>query len=135
MHETIAECMIFANSCVAEKISSSLPTCSLLRRHPPPLTDNLTTLVESASTKGWRLKVDSNKALSKSLDACVDPVDPDINKVVYWVIIHAKTNDKSAIVKVRFSISSTFIVILELIALTTPEICLESAHWYQDRDS
>ena len=36
VHETIAECMIFANHMVAKKISEAFPHQSLLRRHPAP---------------------------------------------------------------------------------------------------
>ena len=36
VHETIAECMIFANHMVAKKISEAFPHQSLLRRHPSP---------------------------------------------------------------------------------------------------
>ena len=36
VHETIAECMIFANHLVAKKISEAYPHQSLLRRHPSP---------------------------------------------------------------------------------------------------
>ena len=39
MHETIAECMIFANHWVAKRISESFPSSSLLRHHPPPSQD------------------------------------------------------------------------------------------------
>lgn len=36
VHETVAECMIFANHMVAKKISEAFPHQSLLRRHPSP---------------------------------------------------------------------------------------------------
>ena len=36
IHETVAECMIFANHLVAKKISDAFPHQSLLRRHPSP---------------------------------------------------------------------------------------------------
>ena len=36
VHETVAECMIFANHMVAKKISKAFPHQSLLRRHPSP---------------------------------------------------------------------------------------------------
>ena len=36
VHETVAECMIFANHMVAKKISEAFPHQSLLRRHPAP---------------------------------------------------------------------------------------------------
>lgn len=86
MHETIAECMIFANACVADRISNSLPTSALLRRHPPPLAESLSKLVDCASVKGWKLKTNCNKALSESLDACVDADDPSINKVMHDIV-------------------------------------------------
>ena len=36
VHDTVAECMIFANHMVAKKISEAYPHQSLLRRHPSP---------------------------------------------------------------------------------------------------
>ena len=34
VHETVAECMIFANHWVAKKIAKAFPQQALLRRHP-----------------------------------------------------------------------------------------------------
>ena len=36
VHETVAECMIFANHWVAKKIAKTFPHQALLRRHPSP---------------------------------------------------------------------------------------------------
>ena len=36
LHDTVAECMIYANQAVAERISSVLSSRALLRRHPLP---------------------------------------------------------------------------------------------------
>ena len=52
IHETVAECMIFANHWVAKKIAKSFPQMSLLRRHPPPKRENFDELKQSAKSKG-----------------------------------------------------------------------------------
>ena len=90
MHETVAECMIFANHWVAKRILEAFPTSSLLRHHPPPSQEKFVQLIESTSAKGFSLDTRSNKTLADSLDACVDPLDPTVNKVysgvgVAWI--------------------------------------------------
>ena len=81
MHETVAECMIFANSWVAKRILETFPSCSLLRHHPPPSQDKFTTLRECAEARGFTVDTSSNKALAETLDNCVDPRDDSVNKV------------------------------------------------------
>ena len=79
VHETVAECMIFANHWVARKISKSFPHEALLRRHPAPKNDAFTELKSTASSRGWDIDVWSNKLLAESLDRCVDAKDPNVN--------------------------------------------------------
>ena len=81
MHETVAECMIFANHWVAKKIHEAFPTSALLRHHPPPSQDKFGALLECARAKGFTVATGSNKSLAESLDLCVDPHDANINKV------------------------------------------------------
>lgn len=55
VHETVAECMIYANHWVARKIHEAFPHQALLRRHPPPRQEFFSQLVESAGIRGFRM--------------------------------------------------------------------------------
>lgn len=55
VHETVAECMIYANSWVARKIQETFPHQALLRRHPPPRQEVFSQLKESARAKGFTI--------------------------------------------------------------------------------
>lgn len=79
IHETVAECMIFANHWVAKKIAKVFPHQSLLRNHPPPKKENFEELKKCATSKGWKVNVWSNKVLAESLNECQDEKDPVIN--------------------------------------------------------
>eukprot|EP00050_Salpingoeca_kvevrii_P012604 m.23790 g.23790 ORF g.23790 m.23790 type:complete len:1095 (-) comp4173_c0_seq1:8-3292(-) len=81
IHETVAECMIFANSAVAGKISRVFPSHSLLRRHPMPSPDHFLELKEMAQRKGFEIDSRSNLTLARSLDACVNE-DPEFNRIM-----------------------------------------------------
>ena len=81
VHETIAECMIFANHWVAKKIHSALPTSSLLRRHPPPSQDRFSHLRICARARGFQISTGTNKDLAGSLNKAEDSRDPEVNKV------------------------------------------------------
>lgn len=80
IHETVAECMIFANQAVAEKISTAFPSASLLRRHPLPRTEHFEQLIASAALRGFEIDVSSNFTLARSLDGAVIPDDPEFNR-------------------------------------------------------
>ena len=73
--------MIFANHWVAKKIHSYLPTSSVLRRHPPPSQTRFSHLKSCAGVRGFNISTATNRELAKSLDAAVDPLDPQVNKV------------------------------------------------------
>ena len=73
--------MIFANHWVAKKISSSLPTSALLRRHHPPSQNRFSHLRTCAGVKGFKILTGDNRELAESLDRANDPQDPEINKV------------------------------------------------------
>ena len=82
IHETVAECMIFANQAVAEKISAVFPSSALLRRHPLPRVEHFAKLIDSAALKGFEIDVSSNFALARSLDRAVIPEDPEFNRML-----------------------------------------------------
>jgi DIS3-like exonuclease 1 len=82
VHETVAECMIFANEAVAFQISSMYPSAALLRRHPPPVLGNFSRLVKAAAQRGFTIDVSSNLALARSLDAAEIPHDPEFNRTL-----------------------------------------------------
>lgn len=55
VHETVAECMIYANHWVARKIQETFPNQALLRRHPPPRAELFSGLKESAAARGFTI--------------------------------------------------------------------------------
>ncbi|XP_023264546.1 DIS3-like exonuclease 1 [Seriola lalandi dorsalis] len=89
VHETVAECMIYANHWVARKIQEIFPHQALLRRHPPARQEIFSQLVESARAKGFTIDTSSNKALAESLDRAVDPQDPLVNRLLRMMTTHA----------------------------------------------
>ncbi|XP_077479614.1 DIS3-like exonuclease 1 [Stigmatopora argus] len=89
IHETVAECMIYANHWVARKIHESFPHQALLRHHPPPRQEFFIQLVESAKSRGFAINTRSNKALADSLDEAVDPQDPLLNKLLRMMATQA----------------------------------------------
>ncbi|XP_074514253.1 DIS3-like exonuclease 1 [Sebastes fasciatus] len=82
VHETVAECMIYANHWVARKIQEAFPHQALLRRHPPPRQEFFSQLVGSAAARGFTIETRTNKALADSLDRAVDPQDPLVNRML-----------------------------------------------------
>ncbi|XP_056269243.1 DIS3-like exonuclease 1 [Pseudoliparis swirei] len=82
VHETVAECMIYANHWVARKIHAAFPQRALLRRHPPPRRQFFGALVETAAARGFTVDTGTNKALADSLDRAVDPLDPLVNRLL-----------------------------------------------------
>uniref|UniRef100_A0A4W6CEB8 DIS3-like exonuclease 1 n=1 Tax=Lates calcarifer TaxID=8187 RepID=A0A4W6CEB8_LATCA len=89
VHETVAECMIYANHWVARKIQETFPHQALLRRHPPPRQEFFNLLVESAKARGFTIDTRSNKALADSLDQAVDPEDPLVNRLLRMMTTQA----------------------------------------------
>ncbi|KAE8297743.1 DIS3-like exonuclease 1 [Larimichthys crocea] len=82
VHETVAECMIYANHWVARKIQETFPHQALLRRHPPPRQEFFSQLVDSAKARGFAIDTRTNKALADSLDQAMDPQDPLVNRLL-----------------------------------------------------
>ncbi|XP_057699757.1 DIS3-like exonuclease 1 isoform X3 [Corythoichthys intestinalis] len=89
IHETVAECMIYANHWVALKIHESFPHQALLRHHPPPRQEFFNQLVESAKSRGFAIDTRSNKALADSLDKAVDLQDPLLNRLLRMMATQA----------------------------------------------
>uniref|UniRef100_A0A3B5KVS8 DIS3-like exonuclease 1 n=1 Tax=Xiphophorus couchianus TaxID=32473 RepID=A0A3B5KVS8_9TELE len=81
VHETVAECMIYANHWVARKIQEAFPYQALLRRHPQPRQELFSQLVDTARARGFSIDTRTNKALADSLDRAVDPEDPLVNRL------------------------------------------------------
>ncbi|CAL8352466.1 unnamed protein product [Merluccius merluccius] len=92
VHETVAECMIYANHWVARKIQESFPQQALLRYHPPPRQEYFNQLVDSATARGFTINTRSNKDLAKSLDQAVDPKDPLVNRLLRVMATQAMSN-------------------------------------------
>uniref|UniRef100_UPI003AACCDD1 DIS3-like exonuclease 1 isoform X2 n=1 Tax=Centroberyx gerrardi TaxID=166262 RepID=UPI003AACCDD1 len=92
VHETVAECMIYANHWVARKIQESFPQQALLRHHPPPRQEFFCQLVDSAKARGFSIDTRSNKALAESLDRAVDPQDPLVNRLLRVMATQAMSN-------------------------------------------
>uniref|UniRef100_A0A1I8HB46 DIS3-like exonuclease 1 n=1 Tax=Macrostomum lignano TaxID=282301 RepID=A0A1I8HB46_9PLAT len=88
----IAECMIFANHWVARKIVAYYPSQSCLRRHPPPRQEFFDSLIRCAQARGFTIKADSNRQLAESLDSCVDPADPEVNRILRTLATQAMSN-------------------------------------------
>ncbi|KAM4744521.1 DIS3-like exonuclease 1 [Anableps anableps] len=89
VHETVAECMIYANHWVARKIQEAFPYQALLRRHPPPRQELFSQLVDTARARGFAIDTRTNKALADSLDQAVDPEDPLVNRLLRMMATQA----------------------------------------------
>ncbi|MCP9263660.1 Exosome complex exonuclease RRP44 [Dirofilaria immitis] len=75
----VEEFMLLANISVAERITADFPDCALLRRHPIPPEENYKPIIDMAKAKGFKMNVESGKALSESLDKAVDPNNAMLN--------------------------------------------------------
>uniref|UniRef100_A0A3Q2Q5J1 DIS3-like exonuclease 1 n=1 Tax=Fundulus heteroclitus TaxID=8078 RepID=A0A3Q2Q5J1_FUNHE len=89
VHETVAECMIYANHWVARKIQEAFPYQALLRRHPSPRQELFRPLVETGRARGFAIDTRTNKALADSLDRAVDPQDPLVNRLLRMMATQA----------------------------------------------
>nr|XP_002736854.1 PREDICTED: DIS3-like exonuclease 1-like [Saccoglossus kowalevskii] len=92
IHETIAECMIFANHWVAKKITEAFPSFALLRHHPLPRQEHFENLLYCAKSKGFSVDTSTNKNLADSLDRCVDEKNPIFNKLLRTLATYAMSN-------------------------------------------
>eukprot|EP00117_Sycon_ciliatum_P021187 scpid21033/ scgid18643/ DIS3-like exonuclease 1 len=89
IHETVAECMIFANELVARQIAKHFPQHALLRRHAEPKFDNVDELLACAEAKDFSISTESNTALAQSLNNCQDSSDPNVNTVMRMLATRA----------------------------------------------
>lgn len=89
MHETVAECMIFANHWLAKKLFQSFPSRALLRHHPQPEKDRFSALCIAAAAKGYSIDTSSNYCLAQSLNMANDPQDIHVNKILRMLATHA----------------------------------------------
>ncbi|XP_069572035.1 DIS3-like exonuclease 1 [Brachyistius frenatus] len=89
VHETVAECMIYANHWVARKIQETFPSQALLRRHPPARQELFSQLVDTARAGGFTVETRTNKDLADSLDRAVDPEDPLVNRLLRMMATQA----------------------------------------------
>ncbi|EIW68849.1 hypothetical protein TREMEDRAFT_63316 [Tremella mesenterica DSM 1558] len=79
----VEEFMLLANISVASKIQETFPGTAVLRRHSPPPKTNFEALQDVLTKrKNMGLDVSSSGALARSLDACVDPNEPEFNTLV-----------------------------------------------------
>lgn len=78
----VEECMLLANVWVAKKIYQSFPSCSILRRHPPPKEKELNNFIQILKERGHELKAGNNLELNNSLDNIKKEGDPFFNKLV-----------------------------------------------------
>ncbi|XP_076854118.1 DIS3-like exonuclease 1 [Brachyhypopomus gauderio] len=92
VHETVAECMIYANHWVARKVQESFPHQALLRHHPPPKQEFFNQLIDSARSRHFTIDTRSNKALADSLDQASDPQDPLVNRLLRMMATQAMSN-------------------------------------------
>ncbi|KAJ8417613.1 hypothetical protein AAFF_G00224560 [Aldrovandia affinis] len=92
VHETVAECMIYANHWVARKIQEAFPHQALLRHHPAPRQEFFCQLTDSAKALGFSIDTRSNKVLADSLDRALDPEDPLVNRLLRMMATQAMSN-------------------------------------------
>ncbi|VDN53911.1 unnamed protein product [Dracunculus medinensis] len=78
----VEEFMLLANISVAEKICAEFPDCALLRRHPTPSVESYKSLVEMTDSLGFKINIESGKALAESLDRAIDPNNSIINTLI-----------------------------------------------------
>eukprot|EP00415_Alexandrium_ostenfeldii_P000815 UN0815 len=82
-NKLIEELMLLANQAVATKILETFPMFGVLRRHPPPKDDSLTTLKKLLSKHGFNdFHFGSNRELGDSLNRAIKPEDPYFNQLV-----------------------------------------------------
>lgn len=76
VHETVAECMIYANHWVARKIQEAFPYQALLRRHPQPRQELFSQLVDTAWARGFSM--DTRWVLVRSPPVCRLTIWPEV---------------------------------------------------------
>uniref|UniRef100_T1IWQ4 DIS3-like exonuclease 1 n=1 Tax=Strigamia maritima TaxID=126957 RepID=T1IWQ4_STRMM len=92
VHETVAECMILANSWVAKTIFERFPRQALLRRHPPARQEHFKDLIQCADVKGFRIDTSTNKSLANSLNQSLDREDQIVNNLLRQLATQAMSS-------------------------------------------
>lgn len=87
----VEEFMLLANIAVANQLLSVFPEQALLRRHPKPSKANFDDLVESAKVKGFEIKPDNGRSLSRSLDEAKLPEDDFFNLMLRMIATRCMT--------------------------------------------
>jgi len=77
VHDTIAELMIVANEAVAARLLDRLPSCALIRHHPPASEDRFAAVKEFCDAKGVRFVCATNKDVADSLRRARAALDKD----------------------------------------------------------
>ena len=90
----VEECMLLANVWVAKKIYQSFPSCSILRRHPPPKEKELNNFIQILKERGHELKAGNNLELNNSLDNIKKEGDPFFNKLVRTLLTRTMNQAK-----------------------------------------
>lgn len=78
----VEEFMLLANVSVAEKILTSFPVSSVLRKHSSPKPQHISQLSKILKIYGFDLDYTSSKTLADSLDQIQKENDPFFNKLV-----------------------------------------------------
>uniref|UniRef100_A0A914US77 Protein DIS3 homolog n=1 Tax=Plectus sambesii TaxID=2011161 RepID=A0A914US77_9BILA len=78
----VEEFMLLANISVAQKINDEFPDCAVLRRHPVPAPANYKPVIQAAESRGFKLVVDSGKAIAESLDRATIDANPFFNTML-----------------------------------------------------
>ena len=81
-NKVVEEFMLLANVCVASTLAERFPALALLRRHPAPPLERFSDFLEHASRKGFSIDASTSKNLADSLDAAIDPSDPELNTLL-----------------------------------------------------
>jgi exosome complex exonuclease DIS3/RRP44 len=81
-NRVVEEMMLLANTSVARKVHCTFPSCTLLRRHPPPSPEMFEPLVRAARAVGVELDASTSGALGESLDKAQNKADPLFNTML-----------------------------------------------------
>lgn len=87
----VEEFMLLANISVAEKIYQFYPEFAVLRRHPIPPKEQYDQLIRAAEALGFEIDVTNGKSLADSLDKCVDPKNPVVNRMLRMLATRCMT--------------------------------------------
>ncbi|KAH3767392.1 exosome complex exonuclease RRP44A [Pelomyxa schiedti] len=87
----VEEFMLLANVEVAKYTYKHFPHYALLRRHPTPNPKNFTWLQDLLRKRDFDINPETAKTLGQSLEAAVDPEDPNINHIIRMLTTRCMT--------------------------------------------